>query len=105
MSATPSPRAGSRAQRKPVASATTAKVNVYRNVTEGVWRDISSVFYRRFGDVAGIMPDTISLTLPDVKETCAGAIPGGVERVNGVTLAEGEGHHIHSFAAGAFLAS
>jgi hypothetical protein len=88
-----------------VASATTTKVNVYRVVAEGVWCDISSVFYRRFGDVAGITPNTISLALPDVKETCAGAIPGGAERVNGVTLAEGEGHHIHCFAAGAFLAS
>jgi len=27
------------------------------------------------------------------------AIPDGAERVNGATLAEGEGHHIHRFAA------
>jgi hypothetical protein len=29
------------------------------------------------------------------------AIPDEAERVGGVTLAEGEGHHLHRFAAGA----
>jgi hypothetical protein len=30
-----------------------------------------------------------------------GAIPDGAERVNGATLAEGEGHHVHRFAVDA----
>jgi hypothetical protein len=46
------------------------RVSVYRVVMEEVWRDISSVFDRRSGDVAGITSMTISLRRPDVKETC-----------------------------------
>jgi hypothetical protein len=45
-------------------------VNVYCAVMEEIWRDISSVFDRSSGDVAGITPDTVSLRWSDVKETC-----------------------------------